>query len=41
MKECRNDGGTQMVVVLTIKEIRYTAVGVFDDMVSFLTYLHL
>ena len=30
-----------MVVVLTIKEIKYVAVGSFNDLVGFLWYLHL
>ena len=37
----KNDGGTQMMVVLTVKEIRCVVVGPFDDLVSSVLYLQL
>ena len=36
-----NDGGTQMMVVLTIKEISDFVVGLLDDLVGSLSYLYL
>ena len=35
------DGSAQIMVVLTIKEIRYAVLGPFDDLVGPLTYLYL
>ena len=36
-----NDGGAQMVVVLTIKEMSYLVIGLFDDLVGSLLYFYL
>ena len=37
----KNGGSAQMVVVLTIKEIRYLVGGLFDDLLGSLSYLYL
>ena len=37
----KNDGGTQMVVVLAIKEASYLAVGIFDNLWDLLSNLYL
>ena len=36
-----NDGGAQMVVVLTIKEMSYLVIGLFENLVGPLTHLYL
>ena len=41
MKHNQNDGSAQMVVILTIKEIRYVVVGLFNDLVDLFSCLYL
>ena len=40
VKTVNNDGGAQMVVVLTIKKIMYVVLGPFGDLMRLLSYLH-
>ena len=35
----KNDGGTQMLVALTVKEMSYFVVGLSEDFVGSLSYL--
>ena len=41
MKHVKIVGVSQMAVFLTIKEMRYLAVGLFDDLVGPLLYFYL
>ena len=34
-----NDGGAQMIIILTIKEMSYVVVSLFDDLVGPLSHL--
>ena len=41
MKTVNNDGGAQVVVALTIKEVSCLVLGLFDDLVAPFLYFYL
>ena len=41
MKQNNDNGGAQMVVVLTIIEMSYLVVGIFNNLVGLFSYINL